>query len=820
MRRVGLALSGGGFRATLYHLGVIRFLRDADILPKITHITSVSGGSILGAHLVLNWDRYCGSDEEFQQAADELLDFIRLDVRNRIVRRFPMGSCVNIVRRWLRLGIARRLTRPGLLESHYKNFLYGDVGLSQLPSQPQLHILATNLSEGCLCSFNSDGLIFQRRVQGQLDRYDRVDVGLATVAMAVTASSAFPGFFPPLELNGWDVGAEKGEFDRQSFTDGGVYDNLGIRMFHCIEQSWVQAIAPLRKADFLELDDTATALASADSLPEQAPLRRLREMLDKYDPQHLSQGQDAVVQGLWEVIRSEKLYHEPSFRGMELADKGGESLLRYVQDSGRDPELSDALWLNRQIIASSLQQAVGKPCMQVSRDGFDSIILSDAGGKFKVTTDGRSGSLIKTALRSTDILMDRVWQLELEMFANTPRVLFFPITDVVDRAQDRSAPHPKIQRQAARIRTDLDRFSDLEIAALVQHGYCVARKNCRATRLFDVKLPSGAPWNPCDDDRDDSPVTTMGHDLASEEQALVTARTLQRSTLRRTWSTLFDLKDWPSYVWIAILLIIACSAPYLVYKNNYHAARQQMVLQAISQSSPLYGRLLDLLENGSVESIGEAEATVVDSLPPMNFEGYHVLSDTRIYDLRAWADPNDEHAKIYVHERIRIRREEQATNTELTWLINSRDESLPVVCHTKRLDPRLSKLREPNEDGSRTWGLTIDFSHVPLGDDAEAVLDGFVSSEGAELIGDEGRFHFSVAAPTSLVHIWMLLPENRGYEYFEISGHPIGKPELTESVNPSTKVNLPFGAIATFRLINPEANYRYECRWRWSGQQP
>ena len=44
MSRIGLALSGGGFRAALYHLGVIRYLRDAGILPQITHITAVSGG--------------------------------------------------------------------------------------------------------------------------------------------------------------------------------------------------------------------------------------------------------------------------------------------------------------------------------------------------------------------------------------------------------------------------------------------------------------------------------------------------------------------------------------------------------------------------------------------------------------------------------------------------------------------------------------------------------------------------------------------------------------------------------------------------------
>jgi predicted acylesterase/phospholipase RssA len=77
MKKIGLALSGGGFRATLYHLGLIRFLRDAGLLQQVAHITSVSGGSIMAAHLVLNWDRYIGSAKEFDQAA-KLLAFIRL----------------------------------------------------------------------------------------------------------------------------------------------------------------------------------------------------------------------------------------------------------------------------------------------------------------------------------------------------------------------------------------------------------------------------------------------------------------------------------------------------------------------------------------------------------------------------------------------------------------------------------------------------------------------------------------------------------------------------------------------------------------------
>src|SRR5438270_12039665 len=89
--KLGLALSGGGFRASLYHLGLVRFLRDAGLLSRVSHITSVSGGSVLAAHLALNWDRYNGSPNEFDAAAAELLAFIRLDIRNRIVRRYLLA---------------------------------------------------------------------------------------------------------------------------------------------------------------------------------------------------------------------------------------------------------------------------------------------------------------------------------------------------------------------------------------------------------------------------------------------------------------------------------------------------------------------------------------------------------------------------------------------------------------------------------------------------------------------------------------------------------------------------------------------------------
>src|SRR5690348_1022904 len=61
--KLGLSLSGGGFRATLFHLGVIRLLRDSGMLSRVTHLVSVSGGSVLAAHLAHNWSRYTSTDD-------------------------------------------------------------------------------------------------------------------------------------------------------------------------------------------------------------------------------------------------------------------------------------------------------------------------------------------------------------------------------------------------------------------------------------------------------------------------------------------------------------------------------------------------------------------------------------------------------------------------------------------------------------------------------------------------------------------------------------------------------------------------------------
>ncbi len=63
--RIGLGLSGGGYRATAYHIGTLKKLNELGVLQNIDVISCVSGGSILGAFYGLHKDNF----ETFEKEA-------------------------------------------------------------------------------------------------------------------------------------------------------------------------------------------------------------------------------------------------------------------------------------------------------------------------------------------------------------------------------------------------------------------------------------------------------------------------------------------------------------------------------------------------------------------------------------------------------------------------------------------------------------------------------------------------------------------------------------------------------------------------------
>lgn len=203
-RRIGLALSGGGFRAAGFHLGVFEKLRQLNLLEHIDVLSCVSGGSIAGAFLALHWN-----------SPTVLADLERY----LLTKSIAVGSVIG--------GILDPFeSRLDKLANSYDRDLFGGKSMRALRNGPRVYINATNLATGNLFFFVAGG-------GGQLDEeMGEHELGVIKapefkIARAVAASSAFPPVFPPLRLNV----EEYGPGDRVGYvtlTDGGVYDNMGI----------------------------------------------------------------------------------------------------------------------------------------------------------------------------------------------------------------------------------------------------------------------------------------------------------------------------------------------------------------------------------------------------------------------------------------------------------------------------------------------------------------------------------------------------------------------------------------------------------------
>src|SRR5271169_4893972 len=70
---IALCLSGGGYRAMLFHLGTLWRLNELQYLPKLTRISSVSGGSITSGALAMNWKNLQFNDQGCATNFDQMV---------------------------------------------------------------------------------------------------------------------------------------------------------------------------------------------------------------------------------------------------------------------------------------------------------------------------------------------------------------------------------------------------------------------------------------------------------------------------------------------------------------------------------------------------------------------------------------------------------------------------------------------------------------------------------------------------------------------------------------------------------------------------
>jgi NTE family protein len=271
---IGLCLSGGGYRAMLFHVGALWRFVDAGKLKSLTRISSVSGGSITAAVLALGWDQLADGD---------------VDSFQKIV----VGPIRKLASTTIdRMSIISGVLLPGGIGDYvskaYSENLFGNKTLQALPDEPRFIINATNLETGSLFRFskrhNSDWRLGQ-----MLERTTKI-------ADAVAASSAFPPLLSPFILKtqpsdftgGQDI---DDDFKTDiSLTDGGVYDNLGI------ETVW-------KRCATVFVSDGGGRLPD-DSEPPADWARQSKRILDVIDHQVRNLRKRQVIQSLANGNRS------------------------------------------------------------------------------------------------------------------------------------------------------------------------------------------------------------------------------------------------------------------------------------------------------------------------------------------------------------------------------------------------------------------------------------------------------------------------------------------------------------------------------------
>ncbi len=80
----GLALSGGGFRATLFHCGTLWRLNELGVLHQLARISSVSGGSITAGVLALKWKALTWQGDVAANLVAEVIEPLRIFCRESI----------------------------------------------------------------------------------------------------------------------------------------------------------------------------------------------------------------------------------------------------------------------------------------------------------------------------------------------------------------------------------------------------------------------------------------------------------------------------------------------------------------------------------------------------------------------------------------------------------------------------------------------------------------------------------------------------------------------------------------------------------------
>lgn len=215
-KKIALALSGGGMRAILFHLGVLRFLAENNLLENINYISSVSGGSLL-VGLVFSVSEYkWPSSKDFLK---EVYPKVRKTILEKSLQRnsfnrFLLHLCFLSMNECLRASL---------------RYYWGISGaINNLPETPTWAIN---------CSTQETGNRWRIK-GGTMGDYEIAYTNAENlfISDAITISASFPGLIGNYEIKtkehkwfDYKTHREtKIKYKKIHLLDGGLYDNLGL----------------------------------------------------------------------------------------------------------------------------------------------------------------------------------------------------------------------------------------------------------------------------------------------------------------------------------------------------------------------------------------------------------------------------------------------------------------------------------------------------------------------------------------------------------------------------------------------------------------
>jgi NTE family protein len=218
---IALCLSGGGYRAMLFHLGALWRMSELGYLPKLARVSSVSGGSITAGVLGAHWGGLAFDSAGVAAAFERE---VVTPVRQLASTTIDVSAVIS--------GLLLPGTISDKVANAYRTHLFGSATLQDLPDAPRFVFNATSVQTGALFRFSKPYMADYR-------------IGLIPnpaieLAIVVAASSAFPPVLSPVTLDfdstRWAPasGLESEDLhagpylSRAVLTDGGVYDNLGL----------------------------------------------------------------------------------------------------------------------------------------------------------------------------------------------------------------------------------------------------------------------------------------------------------------------------------------------------------------------------------------------------------------------------------------------------------------------------------------------------------------------------------------------------------------------------------------------------------------